>query len=64
MVPIFLSRYRDLISAKGKAAVRTISARLAANGKDVLEYIPFEHAERDARLVLVGITPGPTQLDL
>jgi hypothetical protein len=64
MVPIFLSRYRDLISAQGKAAVRTIGARLAAHEKDVLDYIPFEHIERGARLVIVGITPGPTQLKL
>jgi hypothetical protein len=64
MVPIYLNRYRDLISAKGKAAVRTIGVRLAAHEKEVLDYIPFEHIERDARLVLVGITPGPTQLAL
>ena len=64
MVPIYLNRYRDLISAQGKAGVRTIGARLAADGTDALDYIPFEHIERGARLVLVGITPGPTQLKL
>jgi hypothetical protein len=64
MIPIFLSQYRDLLSSQGKAAVRTMAARLAANGGDVIDYTPFEHIERKARLVLVGITPGPTQLDL
>jgi hypothetical protein len=64
MVPIYLNRYRDFISAQGKAAVRTAGVRLATHEKDALDYIPFEHIERDARLVLVGITPGPTQLGL
>lgn len=33
------------------------------NRRDVLRYIPFEHVNSDARLVIVGITPGPTQLE-
>jgi len=36
-------------------------------GKDrlyELRYIPFEHINRDAQLVIVGITPGPNQITL
>lgn len=29
-----------------------------------LTYIPFEHVNRNAKLVIVGITPGKTQLEL
>lgn len=46
------------------AAVRTSASRLASEEHDVLVYIPFEHVERSARLVLVGIAPGPTQLEI
>ena len=35
----------------------------SANGHSVF-YVPFEHVNTDARLVLVGITPGPTQMKL
>ncbi|MBW0117150.1 hypothetical protein [Pseudonocardia abyssalis] len=31
---------------------------------DELVYIPFEHVEQGAKLILVGITPGPNQLRL
>lgn len=30
----------------------------------LLEYIPFEHVSVDAKLVIVGITPGPNQVKL
>ena len=64
MVPIFLDRFRDVLRSRGKAAVRTEAVRLADNGRDVLDYTPFEYVERNARLVIVGITPGDTQLKL
>jgi hypothetical protein len=28
-----------------------------------VEYVPFEHVNADARIVIVGITPGPSQRD-
>lgn len=37
---------------------------LGKDGRYELKYIPFEHINRDARLVLVGITPGPNQIEL
>jgi hypothetical protein len=32
--------------------------------KDALYYVPFEHINRAAHLVIVGITPGPNQIEL
>lgn len=37
---------------------------LGKEGRYELRYIPFEHVNRAARLVIVGITPGPTQIKL
>jgi hypothetical protein len=37
---------------------------LGKDGLYELRYIPFEHLNRDARLVIVGITPGPNQIEL
>src|SRR5438067_11994767 len=37
---------------------------LGKEGPYELRYIPFEHVNRDARLVIVGITPGPNQIEL
>jgi hypothetical protein len=34
-----------------------------SNGRYSLEYVPFEHVNTEARLVIVGITPGPIQRD-
>ena len=37
---------------------------LGKDGPYELRYTPFEHLNRDARLVIVGITPGPNQIKL
>jgi hypothetical protein len=37
---------------------------LGKDGPYELRYIPFEYLNRDARLVIVGITPGPNQIKL
>ena len=47
-----------LLSASGDRT-RVIGSE---NGYSV-HYIPFEYVNTDARLVLVGITPGPTQIE-
>ena len=36
--------------------------RIAADSKVEVSYAPFEHLNPDARLVIVGITPGKTQM--
>jgi hypothetical protein len=64
MVPIFLDRFRDVLLTRRKMAVRTSDVRLMDDGRGVLGYIPFEYVTRDAQLVIVGITPGPDQLEL
>jgi hypothetical protein len=64
MVPSHLDRYRSILRDRGGAAARAPETLLAASPPYELFYIPFEHVSPAARLVLVGITPGPTQLEL
>jgi len=45
-------------------ASRSPETSLASGGVDELFYVPFEHVNRRARLVIVGITPGPNQIEL
>ncbi|WP_120010071.1 hypothetical protein [Teichococcus vastitatis] len=59
-----LSSFASLIARDGTAAIRTPATLVGASGRDRVFYIPFEYVERRARLVLVGITPGPEQLKL
>jgi hypothetical protein len=63
-VPIFLNRFRDIINKLGEAAAGTPETQLASSGPNELFYIPFEHVNSAARLVIVGITPGPDQISL
>lgn len=62
--PVHLGRYRDVINRLGEAAVKSKETLFAASGHDEVYYIPFEWTNSEARLVVVGITPGPTQLEL
>jgi hypothetical protein len=64
--PVLLDRFRNVLHQKGREAVRTNATLLARsdNGRDELFYVPFEHMNCRARLVIVGITPGPNQLEL
>lgn len=64
MQPIHLERYRDIINRRGEAAVRSKETLYAASGLDEVYYIPFEWTNPEAKLVVVGITPGPNQLEL
>lgn len=61
---ILLDGYRDIIGRKGESAVRSEETLLASDGRDELYYIPFEWTNPQARLVVVGITPGPNQMEL
>lgn len=63
-IPVYLERFRDIINKHGESAVQTVETRLEHGGKDELFYIPFEHVNAAARLVIVGITPGPKQIKL
>lgn len=48
----------------GAAGVGAPELELGRDVKYLLRYIPFEHVSTQAKLVIVGITPGPTQLGL
>jgi hypothetical protein len=48
-----------LVNYRKGAAPLTVDS----DGRYSLEYVPFEHVNVGARLVIVGITPGPTQRD-
>lgn len=46
----------------GAAAAMRADMLIAASGVHQLFYMPFSYVERSARLVIVGITPGSTQI--
>ena len=62
MQPILLDRYRPVIRSLGEHAVQTPAMEIARQDPHALYYVPFEHVNPKARLVIVGITPGPNQL--
>lgn len=59
---ILLDDYRDIILRSGRAAYDAPEVVMGTDGKYSLRYIPFEHVAREAKLVIVGITPGTTQI--
>ncbi len=64
--PVFLDQFRAVLSRDGAAAAQSLSTRLSADptrGQELF-YVPFEHMNPGARLVIVGITPGPNQIAL
>jgi hypothetical protein len=60
--PILLGRFRGILKKRGPTAARTPETRLDQNGSDEIFYVPFEHVNPKARIVIVGITPGPNQI--
>lgn len=58
------SRFATNLSRLGASGLGRPEFLLGRSGKYALQYIPFEHINTDAKLVIVGITPGPNQLDL
>jgi hypothetical protein len=56
----FLPRFRSEIERLGERA----EAVIAQERRFELRYVPFEHVNRNARLVFVGITPGMNQIAL
>jgi hypothetical protein len=59
---ILLASYRDVIMRSGSQAISSSDVVIGTEGRLSLRYIPFEHVARQATLVIVGITPGTTQL--
>ena len=58
--PKIPDEFRRALAASGNMAV---PLALVSEGLYSLEYVPFDHVKTDAKLVIVGITPGPTQRD-
>ena len=57
-------RFSTPLAQMGEAGVGNSIFSLGTESRYQLQYIPFEHINRDARLVVVGITPGMNQLRL
>ena len=57
-------RFEPIIRKSGASAVRHPDTLLARELAYEVFYIPFEHVNRRARLVIVGITPGMNQLEM
>lgn len=57
-------RFSPILRDCGAAAVRRPDTLLASQPPYEIFYIPFEHVNPRARLVIVGITPGMNQLEL
>lgn len=61
---IDLAPFADIIkAAPGQTLLDGEALLLARSGALAVHYAPFDHIERDARLVCVGITPGREQAD-
>jgi hypothetical protein len=58
------AKYRSPIEALPHGTAQHPSLVHAESRRFRLYYIPFEHLNREAQLVIVGITPGPTQLEM
>jgi hypothetical protein len=61
-----LSRFATIIAAASQAEIQSdpsLSGRLVLDRQDpfCVTYAPFDHVNRSARVVLVGITPGRQQ---
>lgn len=61
-----LPRFAELIAASSHAEIQSdpsLGGRLVLNREDPFSvtYAPFDHVNRNARVVLVGITPGRSQ---
>lgn len=58
------SQYADDLMRLGVEGVGHAGLILGHEGKYDLWYTPFENVNRNAKLVIVGITPGNTQLEM
>lgn len=56
--------FADEMCRAGADGINALQFSLGQAGSYELRYTPFEYVNRDAKLVIVGITPGNTQLSL
>lgn len=59
-----LKRFSRALAEYGGNGINSSALLMGEAGRYSLRYIPFEYVNRNARLVIVGITPGTTQLQL
>lgn len=58
----FLDKFAPVLTGAPHPAVRDQRLLIDCDGPIKIYYAPFEHVNGEARVVLVGITPGPTQM--
>ena len=58
------SKYSQELKRVGQLGSNSDKFLLGSQGNYTLQYIPFEHVNKNAKLVIVGITPGNTQISL
>lgn len=59
-----LSSFSERIMRDGKGAALDPTTLVGASGTHQVFYTPFSHVETRAKLAIVGITPGTTQLEM
>jgi hypothetical protein len=64
MERLMFPQFAPALQRLGTLGVGTSEFIVGRSGAFELQYIPFEHVNSDARLVIVGITPGQNQLSL
>ena len=64
MTAFRFDNFEPILRTSGSSAVRHPATILTEEPPYEVFYIPFEHVNRDARLVIVGITPGMNQLEM
>lgn len=58
----FIEKYAPILCGATPPVVRDPRLLMDASGDVKIYYAPFEYINPSARIVLVGITPGPTQM--
>ena len=64
MITARFDHFKAILRKSGASAVRHPDTLVARESTYEVFYIPFEHVNRRARLVIVGITPGMNQLEM
>lgn len=54
--------FAERLARYGAAGASSPQFLLGNEGKYSLQYVPFEYVNKGAKLVIVGITPGPNQI--
>lgn len=55
-------KYSAVLSSKTQPIVRDLRLLIDTDGDVQVYYAPFEYINPQAKIILVGITPGPTQM--